>query len=324
MADIYNYFTQENQEDLARVNKIIREQAKSDVTLINEIGHYIITSGGKRLRPIILILAGKSLGYSGESLFEQGAVIEFIHTATLLHDDVVDESDLRRGERTANHIFGNAAAVLVGDFLYTRAFQLMVRPKKLRLMEIMADATNQIAAGEVMQLIHIGNVHLSEQDYFKIILNKTAKLFEAAAQIGALLAGADETQETALKDYGRYLGMIFQIVDDLLDYEGNIAETGKNVGNDLKEGKVTLPLIYLLQEGDESSKNLTKKALAAADGHHFDAIYKAVKNSSALSYCYQVIEGFVKKAQEALSYLPESRYRTTLSDLLDQSVKRKK
>jgi octaprenyl-diphosphate synthase len=324
MADIYNYFTQENQEDLARVNKIIREQAKSDVTLINEIGHYIITSGGKRLRPIILILAGKSLGYSGESLFEQGAVIEFIHTATLLHDDVVDESDLRRGERTANHIFGNAAAVLVGDFLYTRAFQLMVRPKKLRLMEIMADATNQIAAGEVMQLIHIGNVHLSEQDYFKIILNKTAKLFEAAAQIGALLAGADETQETALKDYGRYLGMIFQIVDDLLDYEGNIAETGKNVGNDLKEGKVTLPLIYLLQEGDESSKNLIKKALAAADGHHFDAIYKAVKNSSALSYCYQVIEGFVKKAQEALSYLPESRYRTTLSDLLDQSVKRKK
>ena len=302
MADIYNYFTQENQEDLARVNKIIREQAKSDVTLINEIGHYIITSGGKRLRPIILILAGKSLGYSGESLFEQGAVIEFIHTATLLHDDVVDESDLRRGERTANHIFGNAAAVLVGDFLYTRAFQLMVRPKKLRLMEIMADATNQIAAGEVMQLIHIGNVHLSEQDYFKIILNKTAKLFEAAAQIGALLAGADETQETALKDYGRYLGMIFQIVDDLLDYEGNIAETGKNVGNDLKEGKVTLPLIYLLQEGDESSKNLIKKALAAADGHHFDAIYKAVKNSSALSYCYQVIEGFVKKAQEALSY----------------------
>lgn len=324
MADIYNYFTQENQEDLARVNKIIREQAKSDVTLINEIGHYIITSGGKRLRPIILILAGKSLGYSGESLFEQGAVIEFIHTATLLHDDVVDESDLRRGERTANHIFGNAAAVLVGDFLYTRAFQLMVRPKKLRLMEIMADATNQIAAGEVMQLIHIGNVHLSEQDYFKIILNKTAKLFEAAAQIGALLAGADETQETALKDYGRYLGMIFQIVDDLLDYEGNIAETGKNVGNDLKEGKVTLPLIYLLQEGDESSKNLIKKALAAADGHHFDAIYKAVKNSSALSYCYQVIEGFVKKAQEALSYLPESRYRTTLFDLLDQSVKRKK
>ena len=324
MADIYNYFTQENQEDLARVNKIIREQAKSDVTLINEIGHYIITSGGKRLRPIILILAGKSLGYSGESLFEQGAVIEFIHTATLLHDDVVDESDLRRGERTANHIFGNAAAVLVGDFLYTRAFQLMVRPKKLRLMEIMADATNQIAAGEVMQLIHIGNVHLSEQDYFKIILNKTAKLFEAAAQIGALLAGADETQETALKDYGRYLGMIFQIVDDLLDYEGNIAETGKNVGNDLKEGKVTLPLIYLLQEGDESSKNLIKKALAAADGHHFDAIYKAVKNSSALSYCYQVIEGFVKKAQEALSYFPESRYRTTLSDLLDQSVKRKK
>ena len=208
MADIYNYFTQENQEDLARVNKIIREQAKSDVTLINEIGHYIITSGGKRLRPIILILAGKSLGYSGESLFEQGAVIEFIHTATLLHDDVVDESDLRRGERTANHIFGNAAAVLVGDFLYTRAFQLMVRPKKLRLMEIMADATNQIAAGEVMQLIHIGNVHLSEQDYFKIILNKTAKLFEAAAQIGALLAGADETQETALKDYGRYLGTV--------------------------------------------------------------------------------------------------------------------
>lgn len=324
MADAYNYFNKENQEDLARVNKIIHEQAHSEVTLINEIGHYIIASGGKRLRPTILILAGKSLGYSGESLFEQGAVIEFIHTATLLHDDVVDESDLRRGEKTANRVFGNAAAVLVGDFLYTRAFQLMVRPKKPRLLEIMADATNQIAAGEVMQLIHIGDANLSEQNYFAIILSKTAKLFEAAAQVGALLAGADETQEAALKEYGRYLGMVFQIVDDLLDYEGNIAETGKNVGNDLKEGKVTLPLIYLLEKGDTSTKNLVKEALTAADGHHFDAIYKAVKNSSALSYCYEVIKDFVKKAQKALTYLPESRYRTTLSALLNQSVKRKK
>ena len=230
MLENLPYFQKNLATDLGRVNQVVGRAVQSEVALISQIGSYIIGAGGKRLRPIITILAGKSLGYDGDPLYSLAAMVEFIHTSTLLHDDVVDESDMRRGRETANNLFGNAAAVLVGDFLYTRAFQLMVGSGSMKILEVMADATNIIAEGEVMQLMNIGNTDISETEYLRVIQYKTAKLFEAAAQVGAILAGASAEQEAALRDYGMYVGTAFQIVDDILDYCGDPAEIGKNVG----------------------------------------------------------------------------------------------
>ncbi|MCV2509183.1 MAG: polyprenyl synthetase family protein, partial [Neisseriaceae bacterium] len=284
MYETIDYFQHENQQDLNQVNKIIQEQVLSDVVLINQIGNYIITSGGKRLRPITVILAGKVLGSENNMLYRQAAMIEFIHTSTLLHDDVVDESDLRRGKETANRVFGNAAAVLVGDFLYTRAFQLMVSANNMKLMKVMSDATNIIATGEVMQLINIGNTAITKDEYLQVIENKTAKLFEAAAQIGGILGNANPKEEEALKNYGRYMGLIFQIVDDILDYSGNVETIGKNVGDDLTEGKPTLPLIYLLHHGSDKEKKSVIHALENADSSNFEEIHQYITQSSALQY----------------------------------------
>ena len=276
------YFQQNLEADLSQVNAVISRAVESDVALISQIGTYIISAGGKRLRPILTILSGKCLGYDDEKLYSLAAMVEFIHTSTLLHDDVVDESELRRGRKTANNLFGNAAAVLVGDFLYTRAFQLMVGSGSLKILEVMADATNIIAEGEVMQLMNIGNVDITEQQYLQVIQYKTAKLFEAAAQVGAILAGADDKQERALKDFGMYMGTAFQIVDDVLDYSGSVEQIGKNVGDDLAEGKPTLPLIYLMQQGSQAARQDVRTALQNADRAYFDKIHQHIAESDAL------------------------------------------
>ena len=318
------YFQNEFNQDLQQVNRVIAEQVQSQVVLIEQVGNYIIHSGGKRMRPLIAVLSGKVLGYTAPELYRQAAMIEFIHTSTLLHDDVVDESDKRRGKNTANNLFGNAAAVLVGDFLYTRAFQLMVGAGSMKLMKIMADATNVIAAGEVMQLMNIGNVDLSEDAYLEVIKSKTAKLFEAAAQIGAVLANAPVEQETALKNYGMLLGTVFQIVDDILDYVGDADTIGKNLGDDLAEGKATLPLIYLMRQGSPAAAAAVKDALTNGRREKFAEIRDFVLNSDALDYCRTVTEKMAEEAVSCLSALPDNEYRQTLAEVVKQSVIREK
>lgn len=322
MFDSIEYFQGEVKEDLAKVDKVIRSQIKSDVFLITQVGEYIIGSGGKRLRPIVTMLSGKSLGYDEELLAMEAAMIEFIHTSTLLHDDVVDESELRRGRKTANNVFGNAAAVLVGDFLYTRAFQLMVKAGKMELMRVMSDATNIIAAGEVMQLINIGNTEMTKEEYLKVIYSKTAKLFEAACQIGGILAGGSEKEIEALRRYGVHMGTAFQIVDDILDYSGSPEETGKNIGDDLSEGKVTLPILYLLRHGDEKMKERTTQAIKNAEARHFEEIYGYIKASDAIPYCVKEAELEANKAVEALQDLKANKYVDTLHKLVTESVRR--
>ena len=314
------YFQNEFNQDLQQVNRVIAEQVQSQVVLIEQVGNYIIHSGGKRMRPLIAVLSGKVLGYTAPELYRQAAMIEFIHTSTLLHDDVVDESDKRRGRDTANNLFGNAAAVLVGDFLYTRAFQLMVGAGSMKLMKIMADATNVIAAGEVMQLMNIGNVDLSEDAYLEVIKSKTAKLFEAAAQIGAVLANVPNEQETALKNYGMLLGTVFQIVDDILDYVGDADTIGKNLGDDLAEGKATLPLIYLMRQGEPAAAAAVKDALTNGRREKFAEIRDFVLNSNALDYCRSVTEKMAEEAVSCLSALPDNEYRQTLAEVVKQSV----
>ncbi|MBQ9619998.1 MAG: polyprenyl synthetase family protein [Neisseriaceae bacterium] len=317
------YFQNEFHQDLQQVNQVIGQQVKSDVVLIEQVGNYVIQSGGKRMRPLIVILSGKVLGYSSPELYRQAAMVEFIHTSTLLHDDVVDESDKRRGKDAANNLFGNAAAVLVGDFLYTRAFQLMVGAGSMKLMQIMADATNIIASGEVMQLINIGNIDLTEETYLEVIKSKTAKLFEAAAQIGAVLSNASAEQEIALKNYGMLLGTVFQIVDDILDYVGDEESIGKNLGDDLAEGKATLPLIYLMRQGSSEVANAVKDALTNGRREKFAEIRHFVLNSDALDYCRQVAEKIANEAVQCLSVLPDNEYRQILAELATQSLTRK-
>ena len=318
------YFQNEFNQDLQQVNRVIAEQVQSQVVLIEQVGNYIIHSGGKRMRPLIAVLSGKVLGYTAPELYRQAAMIEFIHTSTLLHDDVVDESDKRRGRDTANNLFGNATAVLVGDFLYTRAFQLMVGAGSMKLMKIMADATNVIAAGEVMQLMNIGNVDLSEDAYLEVIKSKTAKLFEASAQIGAVLANAPNEQEIALKNYGMLLGTVFQIVDDILDYVGDEDTIGKNLGDDLAEGKATLPLIYLMRQGSPAAAAAVKDALTNGRREKFAEIRDFVLNSDALDYCRTVTEKMAEEAVSCLSALPDNEYRQTLAEVVKQSVIREK
>lgn len=322
MLENLPYFQRHLNDDLAKVNVVINQAVQSEVALISQIGTYIISAGGKRLRPIITILAGKALGYNGEKLYSLAAMVEFIHTSTLLHDDVVDESELRRGRKTANNLFGNAAAVLVGDFLYTRAFQLMVGSGSMKILEVMADATNIIAEGEVMQLMNIGNTDITEAEYVQVIRYKTAKLFEAAAQVGAILAGATPEQEQALKDYGMYVGTAFQIIDDVLDYSGHPDEIGKNVGDDLAEGKPTLPLIYLMQQGSEAVAADVRTALQNADRSYFEKIYGYVKNSDALAYAAAEAAEAVEKAAACLDTLPDNEVTRAMRALAQESLAR--
>lgn len=322
MLENLPYFKQHLHEDLDKVNVVINQAVKSDVALISQIGTYIISAGGKRLRPIITILAGKAVGYDDEKLYSLAAMVEFIHTSTLLHDDVVDESDLRRGRETANNLFGNAAAVLVGDFLYTRAFQLMVASGSMKILEVMADATNIIAEGEVMQLMNIGNTDITEKQYIQVIQYKTAKLFEAAAQVGAILGGANPAQEQALKDYGMYVGTAFQIIDDVLDYSGETEEIGKNVGDDLAEGKPTLPLIYLMHNGSEQAAKDVRLALENADRSYFEKIHDYVVNSNALHYAINEARKAVEKAVACLDILPDNEITLAMRQLAEESLAR--
>ncbi len=307
---------------MGAVNTVIRQQLYSEVPLVNQVAEYIISAGGKRIRPVLVLLIANAHGYEGGAHHSLAAVIEFIHTATLLHDDVVDESSLRRGKQTANALFGNAASVLVGDFLYSRAFQMMVTVGHARVMQIVADATNVIAEGEVLQLLNMHNPDVNEADYLRVIRSKTAKLFEAAAQLGALVASADDAAIDAAGEYGRSLGTAFQLIDDVLDYSGNAAEIGKNVGDDLREGKPTLPLIYLMEHGTAEQRELVRSCIENGDEQHFDQILAAITTSGALDYTRQEAQKAARRATEAVLSLPDSKYKNSLLELASFAVDR--
>jgi octaprenyl-diphosphate synthase len=307
---------------MGEVNTVIRQQLYSEVPLVNQVSEYIISAGGKRIRPVLVLLIANAYAYKGTAHHSLAAVIEFIHTATLLHDDVVDESSLRRGKETANALFGNAASVLVGDFLYSRAFQMMVTVGNARVMQIVADATNVIAEGEVLQLLNMHNPDVNEEDYLRVIRSKTAKLFEAAAQLGALISGADEAGIEAAGEYGRSLGTAFQLIDDVLDYSGNAAEIGKNVGDDLREGKPTLPLIYLMENGTSEQRELVRSCIENGDEQHFDQILAAITSSGALDYTRQEAQKAARRAADAVESLPDSKYKNSLLELSTFAVDR--
>ena len=307
---------------MAAVNQVIRQQLHSEVPLVNQIAEYIISAGGKRIRPVLVLLMANAYQYQGSRHHELAAIVEFIHTATLLHDDVVDESSLRRGRQTANALFGNAASVLVGDFLYSRAFQMMVGINSMQVMQILADATNVIAEGEVLQLLNMHDPDVSEERYLQVIRSKTAKLFEAAAQIGALIAGASTEQIEAAAEYGRSLGTAFQLIDDALDYSGNAEEIGKNVGDDLREGKPTLPLIYLMKHGTEEQRNLVRACIEQGDESKFEAILAAITNSGALDYTKDEASKAALRATNAIASLTESPYKQALLTLASFAVDR--
>lgn len=312
--------------DMAALNDTIRHALHSEVPLVNQISEYLINAGGKRLRPAIHLMLARALGYTGTHQTTLAAVIEFIHSATLLHDDVVDESDLRRGRETANAMFGNAASVLVGDFLYSRAFQMMVTVGDLRVMAILADTTNVIAEGEVLQLLNIHDADVTEARYLQVIHYKTARLFEASTQLAAVLHGTDAATEQACAAYGRHLGAAFQLADDILDYAGDTATLGKNVGDDLREGKPTLPLIYLLEHGDADQKTMVRSAIenGGIDEAHADfaAILNAIQTRGALEYTQQLADAEAAAAKAALAFLPESVYKNHLLAIADYSVAR--
>ena len=320
-------------DHLSLIHKPIRKELEDFVSffnnalshndgLLSQVLEHIRNRGGKRMRPILILLMTKSFG-SVTSVAQHAAVgLELLHTASLVHDDVVDESELRRGRKTANNLFGNAAAVLVGDFLYTRAFQLMVGSGSMKILEVMADATNIIAEGEVMQLMNIGNIDITEAQYLQVIQYKTAKLFEAAAQVGAILAGASAEQEAALRDYGMYVGTAFQIIDDVLDYSGDPEQIGKNVGDDLAEGKPTLPLIYLMNQGSQEAAADVRAALQNADRSYFEKIHAHVAASDALSYCIAQAKAAAGKAAACLDVLPDNEATRAMRQLAEVSVAR--
>ncbi len=307
---------------MLRVDEVIRERLTSRVALIDQISHYIIGAGGKRIRPRLVLLFAEALGFDGPERFELAAIVEFIHTATLLHDDVVDESALRRGRATANAMFGNAASVLVGDFLYSRAFQMMVSVNRLRVLDVLADATNVIAEGEVLQLINMHDPDLAVADYLQVIRFKTAKLFEASARLGAVLAGADAALEEACAAFGRALGTAFQLVDDLLDYEGNSDELGKNVGDDLREGKPTLPLLVAMERATDAERALMRHAIEEGEPHRLAEILAIVRRTGALDATRAAAEEEATKARAVLSVLPPSRARDALLELCLRSIHR--
>jgi octaprenyl-diphosphate synthase len=308
--------------DMQVVDTLIRRRLDSDVVLIRQIAEYIIGSGGKRLRPALVLLAAGALDYRGRDHHELAAVVEFIHTATLLHDDVVDESELRRGRRTANAEFGNAASVLVGDFLYSRAFQMMVGVKSMRVMEVLADATNTIAEGEVLQLLNAHNASIAEPAYLDVVRRKTAKLFEAAAQLGAVLGGADRALEQGFATYGRHLGTAFQLIDDVLDYSGDAAETGKNLGDDLNEGKPTLPLIRVIQNGGAADAALVRRAIEEGGREGFEAVLAVIRNTDALAYARDRARDEARLACDAIRKLTNSKYKESLLELAGFAVDR--
>ena len=308
--------------DLEAVNAVIREQMRSDIVLIGRIADYIINAGGKRIRPILLLLMAKAFGYEGNQHQMLAAVVEFIHTATLLHDDVVDEAGLRRGRPSANVLFGNAASVLVGDFLYTRAFQMMVSVNSMPVQRVLADATNLIAEGEVMQLMNARSASLDEAGYRRVIYAKTAKLFEAACELGAMVAGASPEGVALAVSYGRSLGNAFQLVDDLLDYASDAGTMGKQAGNDLKEGKMTLPLIWLMQNGAPEQKAAIQRCIEENDESCFLQVFNAVRESKALNYTHEIARREAEVAVKSIQGLPDSKYRQSLIELCAFSVQR--
>lgn len=309
--------------DLAALDEEIRRELASDVALINQLGHYIINAGGKRLRPMLLLLAARAMGYEGPHHISQAAVIEFIHTATLLHDDVVDESDMRRGRDSANAVWGNAASVLVGDFLYTRAFQLMVRADDMHIQRVFAAATNRIAEGEVLQLLNVHDPDTDEARYFDVIDRKTAKLFEAASEIGGLLGKGSEEQVSALREYGRQLGVAFQLIDDVLDYDADEVELGKHVGDDLAEGKPTLPLIYVMREGSETQRELVRTAIKNGGLEHLDAVLEAVRSTGALDYTREKAVNAIRIAREQIAKLPVNEFSRSLDVIAELTIHRR-
>lgn len=313
-------------EDMQAVNTLIQKRLKSDVVLVNQLSHYIINSGGKRLRPMLALLMARACGYEEQKHIEIATIVEFIHTATLLHDDVVDESDMRRGKDTANNIWGNQAAVLVGDFLYSRAFEMMVSVDEMRVMDIMATTTNTIAEGEVLQLLNINDAETNEQRYLEVIYSKTAKLFEAACQLGAILSNQPNEIEQSVAKYGMHMGTAFQLIDDILDYSASSEEMGKNTGDDLAEGKPTLPLIHAItvseEKGNSSDAALIKDAIIKGGLEQIDPVLKIIESTGALEYSKSIAEKETQLAIDNLACLPESDYKNALISLANFSLSR--
>jgi octaprenyl-diphosphate synthase len=308
--------------DMAAVDQVIRTRLHSEVLLINQVGEYIINSGGKRLRPALVVLSAHAFGYRGIHHHELAAVVEFIHTATLLHDDVVDESALRRGRATANSLFGNSASVLVGDFLYSRAFQMMVEVGDMRVMQTLADATNTIAEGEVLQLLNCHDADVDAANYMRVIHCKTAKLFEAAMRLGALLGKAEPTVEAAAASYGMHLGTAFQLIDDVLDYSADEAQTGKHLGDDLAEGKPTLPLIYAMQHGSKEQAALVRAAIEQGDQSKFDEVLQIIHTTGALDFTRRQALLEAELACNAIATLADSKYKQSLLELANFAATR--
>lgn len=308
-------------QDMKAVDAVIRERLNSEVVLIRTIGDYIVQAGGKRLRPALLLIMARALGYQGDQHHKLAAVVEFIHTATLLHDDVVDESDLRRGRSTANAVFGNAASVLVGDFLYSRTFQMMVETGHLEIMRVLADATNVIAEGEVLQLLNVHDPDVTEERYMQVVRYKTARLFEASAHVGALLATTDARLIDAAVEYGRRIGTAFQLIDDVLDYGGEVEALGKNVGDDLREGKATLPLIRVMEVGTAEQRQLVRNAIEAGHGD-FEAVAQAIHATDALEHTRQAARVEANAAAQALADFPDSTFKTSMLEFCSFSIDR--
>jgi octaprenyl-diphosphate synthase len=311
------------EKDMQGVNNLIQQQVNSDVALINQLGFYIVNSGGKRLRPLLTVLAARAVGIKNTQHHTLAAIIEFIHTATLLHDDVVDESTMRRGRETANEVFGNQASVLVGDFLYTRSFQMMVSLQRMRVMQILSDATNVIAEGEVLQLMNCNDPDTTEASYLQVIYSKTARLFEAATLLAAVLTDQAPEIEIAMQNYGKYLGTAFQLVDDILDYASDSETLGKNIGDDLAEGKPTLPLLYAMWHGTAEQQNMIREAIEKSNGmDNLQAILTAMEETGSLSYTKKLAVQASQQAIEALQPIPESAYKQALIGLARISVER--
>jgi octaprenyl-diphosphate synthase len=309
-------------EDMAAVDALIRRRLASDVVLINQVAEYIVGAGGKRLRPMLLLLAAGALGHRGPDAHQLAAVVEFIHTATLLHDDVVDESDLRRGRKTANAVWGNAASVLVGDFLYSRSFQLMVELDRMDVMHLLADTTNRIAEGEVLQLLHVRNPDTDEAAYLRVIERKTAVLFAAATRLGALLSGADAATCDALHDYGMNLGYAFQIADDVLDYASDVETLGKNLGDDLAEGKATLPLIHAMLNSNDATRDRLRHAVEHGDTDALPDVLQAIRTTGGLDYSRQRASEYASAAERALDGIAGNEYTAALRGLARYAINR--
>jgi octaprenyl-diphosphate synthase len=318
IQDVYELIAADRQA----VDELIKKRLHSEVVLINQIGHYIVNSGGKRLRPVLLLLTARAFGYQGTDHHELAAVVEFIHTATLLHDDVVDGSELRRGKETANNVWGNEASVLVGDFLYSRAFQMMVSVNNMRVMEILSETTNTIAEGEVKQLLNVHNADLDEEGYLDVIRSKTAKLFESSSQLGAVLTGRNEQEQRAMADYGMYLGTAFQLIDDALDYSSSSDDLGKNIGDDLAEGKPTLPLIHVINTGTQEQATLVREALEQGGRERIEEISAAIESTGAIAYTSRSAQNEADKAIAALAVLEDSPYKEALTTLANFAVQR--